>query len=259
MKKIYHLLFCIMLPCLLSACSPASGISKEDSGPCPRRPGESVPVPENADKTRARDAVYPDCLFTFYCKCPINAAKEISSCKHYKGKGENPPWVFWTPVFHSREFRASLGEWRKQYRECRDSREILVECRKKMEERFASIENDLYNLVPAVREIAEMRPDFRFGSVAGGKKVRTVCGLKIRGNTAQPPEGIQGDIARIYFYMERAYPEIRIPEAERGMFQKWDQSDPVDSPECVRCKHIEKIQGNENSFVKNACKRAGWW
>ena len=32
---------------------------------------------------------------------------------------------------------------------------------------------------------------------------------------------------------------------------------PVDAWECLRAKRIERIQGNENPFVKEACRKAG--
>jgi endonuclease I len=58
--------------------------------------------------------------------------------------------------------------------------------------------------------------------------------------------------------MENAYPDrIKLEPEETRMFKKWDQADPVDKWECERCRRIEKLQGNKNSIVKDACKRQG--
>ena len=37
----------------------------------------------------------------------------------------------------------------------------------------------------------------------------------------------------------------------------WDKMYPVDAWEYLRAKRIERIQGNENPFVKEACRKAG--
>ena len=39
----------------------------------------------------------------------------------------------------------------------------------------------------------------------------------------------------------------------------WDKMYPVDAWECKRAQRIEKIQKNENSFVKEACIKVNLW
>jgi len=77
---------------------------------------------------------------------------------------------------------------------------------------------------------------------------------------ADPPERVRGDITRTYKYFDKAYPGRGIiGRASKKLFDAWDRQDPVDAWECERAKRIEKIQGNENSIVKSACKKAGLW
>ncbi len=39
----------------------------------------------------------------------------------------------------------------------------------------------------------------------------------------------------------------------------WDKQYPVEKWECVRTKRIERIQGNENPFVKQPCIEKKLW
>ncbi|MBW1781249.1 MAG: endonuclease, partial [Deltaproteobacteria bacterium] len=45
----------------------------------------------------------------------------------------------------------------------------------------------------------------------------------------------------------------------RKLFKAWDIEHPVDSWECERRRRIEKIQGNENPFIKKNCQEQGIW
>ena len=96
--------------------------------------------------------------------------------------------------------------------------------------------NDSYAMIP--------REERRFGA----------CDMEIADRKAEPPENIRGDIARIYFYMDESYPGRGIVSGKnRKLFEAWDKQDPVDSWECERESKINKIQGNENPFVRSKC------
>ena len=119
------------------------------------------------------------------------------------------------------------------------------------------MESDMYNLVPAVGLINQKRSNLRYGLISGEKRAFGSCDFEVSGNIAEPAPEIRGDIARIYFYMNNAYPErIKLDSKEKKMLLKWDKSDPVDKWECERCRRIERLQGNENTFVKDACRKA---
>ena len=86
------------------------------------------------------------------------------------------------------------------------------------------------------------------------------CDIEIVRGEFEPPAEVRGDIARIYFYMDWAYPAYDlIAGQDRKLFKTWDQQDPVDEWECERAGRIEEIQKNENPFVKKACVSEGLW
>ena len=86
------------------------------------------------------------------------------------------------------------------------------------------------------------------------------CDVEIARGEFEPPAGVRGDIARIHFYMDWAYPTYDlIAEEDRKLFKVWDQEDPIDEWECERARRIEGIQKNENPFVKKACIAGQLW
>ena len=135
-------------------------------------------------------------------------------------------------------------------------------CASKVNTVYRYMESDMYNLVPAIGEINGLRSDFGFGMVSGGSKDFGACEIKIdtQARTVEPPASVRGNIARIYKYMNSAYPGHGIlGKQSEKLFDAWDKQDPVDKWECDRCSRIEAIQGNENTVVKSACQKAGLW
>ena len=57
-------------------------------------------------------------------------------------------------------------------------------------------------------------------------------------------------------YMQDAYPLYKMSSAQQKLMTAWNTMYPVDRWECLRAERIEKIQGNENPFVKEACRKA---
>ena len=55
------------------------------------------------------------------------------------------------------------------------------------------------------------------------------CRTKIEDRKIEPRPEVRGEIARTYFYMERAYPGHGIiSNKNEKLFQAWDKADPVD-------------------------------
>ncbi len=82
--------------------------------------------------------------------------------------------------------------------------------------------------------------------------------MKIDGRRAEPPERSRGEIARAMLYMEGAYaPVFRMSDRQRRLAQNWNEQHPVVQWECTRAARIEKLQGNVNPVVKDACLKAG--
>jgi deoxyribonuclease-1 len=119
---------------------------------------------------------------------------------------------------------------------------------------------DLYNLVPVIAEISALRSNSHYAMVAGENADFGKCDIEIAHGVIEPPAEVRGDIARIHFYMDWAYPGYDlINKEDRQLFKIWDQQDPVDEWECKRARRIEEIQKNENPFVKKACVAKGLW
>ncbi len=160
-------------------------------------------------------------------------------------------------------FGQSFKEWREGHPECVNGKGKPFKgrnCARKRNIKFRYMESDLYNLVPAIGEINGLRSNYSFAMIPGEKREFGTCDMEIENRKAEPRLEVRGNIARIYFYMDLAYPGHGvISKKNRKLFAAWDKEDPVDDWECERSKRIEGIQGNENSFVKKACVEAVIW
>ena len=76
---------------------------------------------------------------------------------------------------------------------------------------------------------------------------------------AEPPEAARGQLARAALYMDDSYPRYSLSRQQKQLFESWNRMYPVDQWECTRASRIEKLQGNENKFVKDPCEKAGLW
>ena len=120
----------------------------------------------------------------------------------------------------------------------------------KKDKQFEKMEADLHNLVPAIGEINGDRSNFSFANIEGEKRVYGACDFEInfKERVVEPRQAIQGDIARIYFYMSETY-NVTLNQELQEMLQNWSKLDPVDQKELKRNSKIFRIQGNSNKFV----------
>ncbi len=203
--------------------------------------------------------VYRDHRVSFYCGCPFSEKKRILPCDNYtpKKEGKRAHRLEWEHVVPAHAFGQSFREWRDGHPECVDGKGRSFKgrnCAKKMAIPFRYMESDMYNLVAAIGEINGLRSNYSYAMIPGEKRQFGKCDMEISGRKAEPPPNKRGDIARTYFYMNWAYPGRGIiSKKNRKLFEAWNKQDPVDEWECERNRRIEKIQGNENPFVKKAC------
>lgn len=209
--------------------------------------------------------IYDDHRVSFYCGCEFSRAKQITEANGYKPiiNSSRSRRIEWEHIVPAHAFGKSFEEWRIGHPECVDSKGKPFKgrnCAAKTNEEYRYMECDMYNLVPAVGEINNRRSNYSFAMVPSKNKQFGKCDVKISNRKIEPPDEVKGDVARIYFYMDKAYPNRGIVSSKnKRLFQTWDKQDPVDDWECERCKKIERIQGNSNSFVKNKCIRAKKW
>ncbi len=202
---------------------------------------------------------------TFYCNCAVRGKKiDAASCGYIpRRESARAQRIEWEHVVPAENFGRSFIEWREGHPDC-----IRIggrpykgrACARKTNLLFNRMEADLYNLVPEIGELNGDRRNYQFGIIEGEEREYGQCDFEVADRTAEPRPEIRGDIARIYFYMDDAYPGRGIlGNKRRRLFEAWDREDPVDKAECQRARWIERLQGNPNRFVKDICLSKGWY
>ena len=201
--------------------------------------------------------IYHDRRITFYCECPYKPDKTIvksdnfsPSFKHFKRSKK----VEWEHVVPAHAFGQSFKEWREGDPECINKKGKSFKgrkCAEKVNMEYRYMQADLYNLVPANGQINALRLNYSYAIIPGESRQFGACDIEIENKKAEPRPEIRGDIARIYFYMDDAYPGRGIiSKKNRKLFNAWDKADPVDKWEKKRARRIERIQGNSNKFLE---------
>ncbi len=202
---------------------------------------------------------------TFYCGSQYTQGKYVIHNNGYipKRKSSRARRLEWEHVVSVESFGYKFSEWRDGHPECLDTRGRPFKgqnCAEKVNAQFRYMQSDLYNLVPAIGEIRGLKSNYAYGMIPQEKQEFGDCDIEIAFDRVEPPSGVRGDIARIYLYMDWAYPGYDILSNEnKSLFKAWDKNDPVDEWECERARRIEEIQKNENPFVKKACAAEGLW
>ncbi len=211
-----------------------------------------------AAKRALYEQVYADHRITLYCGCRYDANKQVdlASCGLQsltdKSRAQR---IEAEHIFPAAQFGNFRSCWRtpKDFPECVKSSGKTVsgrECCQKVDPVFEAAHNDLFNLVPAVGEINGQRSDYNWGMIPGEKREFGACNFEVDSSIrrVEPPENIQGDIARVMFYMEDTY-GFRLSDQDRQLFTAWSRQDPPDRWEIERARRIMAIQGKDNKFV----------
>jgi deoxyribonuclease I len=211
--------------------------------------------------------LYKPHQITFYCGCNYTG-KQVnhSSCGYKpkrpltkKGKINKRAYrIEWEHIVPAHAFGQSFIEWREGHPKCKTKKGKHYKgrrCAGKVNKEFKRMEADLYNLVPAIGEVNGNRSNYSMAMIPGEKRNYGLCDVEIEGRKVEPTEGIRGNIARTYLYMDWSYPGRGvISKKNRKLFEAWNKLDPVDQWECERARLIEKQQGNENPYVKVRCQ-----
>ena len=216
----------------------------------------------NKAKKILEHQVYQDHRITFYCLASFDRDKNITlpegfvTPEHQKRAKR----VEWEHVVPAENFGRFFSEWRDGSPECVDSKGRSFKgrkCAEKASKEYRFMQADLYNLYPAIGAVNAVRSNYRFTMLPDAASSFGSCPMKVSGRAVEPPEYTRGAIARTMLYMQDAYPKYKLSNAQMKLMTAWDKMYPVDAWECLRAKRIERIQGNENSFVKEACRKAG--
>ena len=218
-----------------------------------------------AHAKRMLGQVYADHRVTIYCGATYDAQGNVTlpigftTPKHEARAGR----IEWEHALPAESFGQAFPEWREGSPECIDNRGKAFKgrkCAEKISQKYRLMQADMYNLYPAIGAVNAMRSNFNYAMLAGEPSTFGSCEMKISGNKAEPPARARGQIARTYAYMADAYgPRYHMSKQQEQLMGAWDKQYPVDAWECTRAKRIEKLQGNENKFVKTPCVAAGLW
>lgn len=198
---------------------------------------------------------------TFYCQCPyqkksIKTKKCDLKIKKFKKRKKRLEWEHVVPA-HA--FGQSFEKWRKNKTLCKKKKNNKYKTPRKCAQEdplFASMESDIYNLVPSVGAINAMRNKYSFAQFS--PKTKPLCpGFFIENKKVLPPNELRGDIARIYMYMDQAYPGRGIISGKnKKLFQAWDKLDPVNEAECEMVRKKQTFQKSINSIVMTRCEKS---
>lgn len=218
----------------------------------------------NKSKQLLHSVIYKDAASRqdIYCGCRYDEKKEVdfNSCG-YKPEKDNKRAhrIECEHAVPAEAFGQSFKEWREGHPDCVDNRGKSFKgrkCAEKVNPEYRRMQADMYNLYPAVGEVNGLRSNYSMAMIPGNQYRFGGCRTKIEDRKIEPRPEVRGEIARTYFYMERAYPGHGIiSNKNQKLFQAWDKADPVDEWECERAGRIAKIQGNLNLVVDQACGR----
>jgi len=107
---------------------------------------------------------------------------------------------------------------------------------------------DLVNLYPAIGSVNLARLSKEYDDIPGEEYNFGQCNFEYNSEYAEPREEVQGDVARIYYYMADNY-SLTLPSRLLDLLEVWDQNDPVDEIELERNNLILEIQGSSNPYV----------
>lgn len=226
---------------------------------CPQTP---LP-PKNFSEAKKvlQEYIWVDNPATIYCRASYNENKEILlpegfiTFSHISRASK----MEWEHAVPAENFGRAFSAWREGHPSCIKNGQPFKgrRCAEKVSATFRKMESDMYNLFPSIGAVNAARKNRQYAELPNTPPSFGSCEVKIDGNHFEPPAYAKGQVARASLYMDQRYDEFRLSHQQIKLFSAWNKKYPPDSQECERAKKIAKIQGNENSIVQEACKKAG--
>lgn len=215
---------------------------------------------ENFSKAKKLlSAIHTENAVTIYCPCKFSGkVVDIKSCGYkVQRDAKRAARLEWEHVVPAEAFGNSFSEWRVGGDKCvkKGKRFKGRKCAETNPE-FARMEADLYNLWPSIGELNGLRSNFSMAAISGAGKFNFGgCRAKIADRKFEPMDADKGVVARVYMYMNAAYPGRGvISNKNQKLFEAWDKMYPVSGWECSRSEKIREVQGNVNEVLKSRCK-----
>lgn len=218
---------------------------------------------QDAKKIMEKKVVH-DHRLTIYCGASFDADKNIYPDYGFALAGaadaqrQAMNWEHAVPVA---EFGQNFYEWREGAPECVHKGRPFKgrKCAELANKMFRRMAGDMYNLFPAIAAVNSARGDKRYAELPNIGNSFGSCAAKVTQCKFEPPDAAKGQVARAVLYMDANYDSFELEPAQKKLFNSWNSQFQVDEWECLRAKRIEKIQGNENVFVKKPCVALGVW
>lgn len=239
-----------------------AAVSTGDGSPATQQPNQKIQSFSEAKKYMEK-VVYSSepVRRDFYCDCPYDAKKSVlpAACGYVpKKESARSRRIEWEHVVPAENFGRFFVEWRDGSPACIDGKGKAFKgrkCAEKTNPQFRAMAADMYNLVPAIGELNQLRSNYQYAMIDGEPREFGKCDFEVMDKKVEPRPELRGDIARTYFYMAAAYPKVSfLSDKQRKLFEAWSAQDPVDRAECERSAAIEKVQGNKNLTLESACR-----
>ncbi len=216
-----------------------------------------------AEAKKIAHKLHADHARTIYCDCPYDGKTVLIRDCGYKIQKDprRATRLEWEHVVPAENFGRAFVEWREGSPQCvkRGKPYRGRKCAENNPE-FRRMEADLYNLWPEIGELNGLRSNFTMAELgaekelANGKSRFGKCGAKIADKKFEPAAAAKGRVARVYQYMEWAYPGRGIvSDKNEKLFAAWSAAHPVDEWECLRAERIRNVQGNGNPILEKLC------
>ena len=225
----------------------------------------ALPVVENFSdaKYALENHVFHDHRVTVYCEAPYDRQKRIElpkgfTTRAHAARAERMEWEHAVPA---ENFGRAFKSWREGHKSCvKDGRPYKGrKCAAKVSKTFRKMEADMYNIFPSIGAVNASRRNYDYAELPFEESAFGSCAAKIGKRSFEPPDAAKGQLARASLYMDAEYRQFRLSRQQKQLFTAWSSLYPVDRWECRRAARIERIQGNENRFVKEPCQKAGLW
>lgn len=208
-----------------------------------------------------RDKIWNNSRETIYCGASYNEKGEISLpegfvAPSHDSRSKRIEWEHAVPV---ENFGRAFKEWREGDPVCVSKGKAYKgrKCASKANPEFREMEADMYNLFPSIGSVNAARGNRRYAELPEIEPGFGSCSAKVKGKMFEPPDRAKGQVARAGLYMDKRYPKFRLSTQQKKLLIAWDKRFPPDKNECERARRIRKIQKDENTFITEACARAG--
>lgn len=174
---------------------------------------------------------------TWYCRCEI-VHHTVPNCNATMIQ-KSPDSLEWDHVVPAAVFpKPAL---------CLKSRSGARKCARSRSRAFRFAEGDLVNIVPAEASVNQIKSS-KLPNLSE-YKFHSKCGFEVGPNSFNPPPNRRGDVARIWFHMNKKHFNGRLIGPSLGpILHHWNLQDPISKEEESWALQLAKL-GNRHLFV----------